>query len=75
MSKIPLPSAIRSRKREMEDILRRHAFSPGAGSFGEPIVNVLEINLNEGYTLKSHRLEFKRTGRRKSSLPASAQWL
>jgi potassium-transporting ATPase KdpC subunit len=36
------PAAV---KREIEDMLRAHAFSPGAGLFGEPIVNVLEINL------------------------------
>jgi potassium-transporting ATPase KdpC subunit len=32
-------------KQEIEAILQQHAFSPGAGLFGEPIVNVLEINL------------------------------
>jgi potassium-transporting ATPase KdpC subunit len=32
-------------KREIESILQQQAFSPGAGLFGEPIVNVLEINL------------------------------
>jgi potassium-transporting ATPase KdpC subunit len=30
---------------EVEAMLHEHAFSPGAGLFGEPIVNVLEINL------------------------------
>ena len=32
-------------KQEIEGILQQHAFSPGGGLFGEPIVNVLEINL------------------------------
>jgi potassium-transporting ATPase KdpC subunit len=32
-------------KKEIEEILQQHAFSPGRGLFGEPIVNVLEINL------------------------------
>jgi potassium-transporting ATPase KdpC subunit len=32
-------------KREVEAILQQHAFSPGGGLFGEPIVNVLEVNL------------------------------
>jgi K+-transporting ATPase ATPase C chain len=32
-------------KQEVEAILQQHAFSPGAGLFGEAIVNVLEINL------------------------------
>jgi potassium-transporting ATPase KdpC subunit len=32
-------------KQEIESMLQQHAFSPGNGLFGEPIVNVLEINL------------------------------
>jgi potassium-transporting ATPase KdpC subunit len=32
-------------KAEIEDLLQAHAFSPGGGLFGEPIVNVLEVNL------------------------------
>jgi K+-transporting ATPase ATPase C chain len=32
-------------KREVENLLQSHAFSPGGGLFGEPIVNVLELNL------------------------------
>jgi potassium-transporting ATPase KdpC subunit len=32
-------------KREIETLLQTHAFSPGGGLFGEPIVNVLELNL------------------------------
>ncbi len=32
-------------KREVEAILQQHAFSPGGGLFGEPIVNVLDVNL------------------------------
>lgn len=32
-------------KREIEAMLQQRAFSPGDGLFGEPIVNVLEINL------------------------------
>lgn len=32
-------------KQEIEALLQQHAFSPGTGLFGEPIVNVLEINL------------------------------
>jgi K+-transporting ATPase ATPase C chain len=32
-------------KAEIDGILKQHAFSPGAGLFGEPIVNVLEVNL------------------------------
>ena len=32
-------------KQEIEAILHQHAFSPGGGLFGEPIVNVLEVNL------------------------------
>jgi len=32
-------------KQEIEAILQQHAFGPGAGLFGQPIVNVLEINL------------------------------
>jgi potassium-transporting ATPase KdpC subunit len=32
-------------RQEIETILQQHTFSPGAGLFGEPIVNVLEINL------------------------------
>jgi potassium-transporting ATPase KdpC subunit len=32
-------------KQEIEAILHKHAFSPGGGLFGEPIVNVLEVNL------------------------------
>jgi potassium-transporting ATPase KdpC subunit len=32
-------------KREIAAILQQHAFSPGGGLFGEPIVNVLEVNL------------------------------
>jgi len=32
-------------KQEIEALLQQHAFSPGAGLLGEPIVNVLEINL------------------------------
>jgi K+-transporting ATPase ATPase C chain len=32
-------------KQEIEAMLQQHAFSPGDGLFGEPIVNVLEINL------------------------------
>jgi potassium-transporting ATPase KdpC subunit len=33
-------------KQEIEVMLQQHAFSPGDGLFGEPIVNVLEINLD-----------------------------
>jgi potassium-transporting ATPase KdpC subunit len=32
-------------KAEIEEMLHAHAFSPGGGLFGEPLVNVLEINL------------------------------
>jgi potassium-transporting ATPase KdpC subunit len=32
-------------KQEIEALLQAHAFSPGGGLFGEPIVNVLELNL------------------------------
>jgi potassium-transporting ATPase KdpC subunit len=32
-------------KQEIETLLHTHAFSPGGGLFGEPIVNVLELNL------------------------------
>jgi potassium-transporting ATPase KdpC subunit len=32
-------------KQEIEALLQQHAFSPGNGMFGEPVVNVLEINL------------------------------
>jgi K+-transporting ATPase ATPase C chain len=32
-------------KQEIETLLRSHAFSPGGGLFGEPIVSVLELNL------------------------------
>ncbi len=32
-------------KREIEGILQQHVIRPGGGLFGEPIVNVLEINL------------------------------
>jgi K+-transporting ATPase ATPase C chain len=32
-------------KREIETLLQTRAFSPGGGLFGEPIVNVLELNL------------------------------
>lgn len=32
-------------KQEIESMLQEHAFGPGGGLFGEPIVNVLEINL------------------------------
>jgi potassium-transporting ATPase KdpC subunit len=31
---------------EIESIVKAHAFSPGGGLFGEPIVNVLELNLD-----------------------------
>ena len=31
-------------KQEIETLLRSHTFSPGGGLFGEPIVNVLELN-------------------------------
>jgi potassium-transporting ATPase KdpC subunit len=33
-------------KQEIEAMLQEHVFSPGAGLFGEPIVNVLEMNLS-----------------------------
>jgi potassium-transporting ATPase KdpC subunit len=36
------PAAV---KKEIEDMLQGHAVSPGAGLFGEPILNVLEMNL------------------------------
>ncbi len=32
-------------RREIDELVRAHAFSPGGGLFGEPIVNVLELNL------------------------------
>jgi potassium-transporting ATPase KdpC subunit len=32
-------------KQEIQGLLQQHAFSPGNGLFGDPIVNVLEINL------------------------------
>jgi K+-transporting ATPase ATPase C chain len=32
-------------RNEIEAMLQQHAFSPGGGLFGEPIVNVLEVNL------------------------------
>lgn len=32
-------------KQEIEALLQQHAFSPGGGLFGVPIVNVLELNL------------------------------
>ena len=32
-------------RQEVEAIVKAHAFSPGGGLFGEPIVNVLELNL------------------------------
>jgi K+-transporting ATPase ATPase C chain len=32
-------------KGEIETLLQAHAFTPGGGLFGEPIVNVLEVNL------------------------------
>ena len=32
-------------KQEVEAMVKAHAFSPGRGLFGEPIVNVLELNL------------------------------
>jgi K+-transporting ATPase ATPase C chain len=32
-------------KAEIDGIVKQHAFSPGGGLFGEPIVNVLEVNL------------------------------
>lgn len=32
-------------KDEIEALLQAHAFKPGGGLFGEPIVNVLEVNL------------------------------
>jgi K+-transporting ATPase ATPase C chain len=32
-------------KSEIQALLQSHAFSPGAGLFGEPLVNVLELNL------------------------------
>jgi len=32
-------------KQEIEAMLQQHAFSPGGGLFGEPIVNVLDVNL------------------------------
>ncbi len=36
------PSQVRQ---EIEAMLQTHAFSPGGGMFGEPIVNVLEMNV------------------------------
>jgi potassium-transporting ATPase KdpC subunit len=36
------PAAVR---KEIEEMLQAHAFSPGAGLFGEPIINVLQMNL------------------------------
>jgi potassium-transporting ATPase KdpC subunit len=33
-------------KQEIQAMIEAHAFSPGGGMFGEPIVNVLEINLS-----------------------------
>jgi K+-transporting ATPase ATPase C chain len=32
-------------KQEIEAVLQAHAFSPGGGLLGEPILNVLEVNL------------------------------
>jgi potassium-transporting ATPase KdpC subunit len=32
-------------KAEIQELLQSHAFSPGGGLFGEPLVNVLEVNL------------------------------
>jgi K+-transporting ATPase ATPase C chain len=32
-------------KQAIEAMLQQHAFSPGDGLFGEPVINVLEINL------------------------------
>jgi len=32
-------------QREIEALLRQHAFAPGGGLFGVPMVNVLEVNL------------------------------
>jgi potassium-transporting ATPase KdpC subunit len=32
-------------KQEIESMLQQYAFSPGGGLFGDPVVNVLEINL------------------------------
>jgi K+-transporting ATPase ATPase C chain len=32
-------------KQEIDALLHEHAFAPGGGLFGEPIVNVLEVNL------------------------------
>jgi potassium-transporting ATPase KdpC subunit len=33
-------------KQEIDALLHQHAFSPGGGLFGEPIVNVLQVNLD-----------------------------
>jgi K+-transporting ATPase ATPase C chain len=33
-------------RQEIDAMLKAHAFSPGGGLFGEPVVNVLEVNLD-----------------------------
>jgi K+-transporting ATPase ATPase C chain len=33
-------------RQEIEAMLKAHVFSPGGGLFGEPIINVLEVNLD-----------------------------